>query len=101
MEIRKTRSDELETLMKMYENARIFMAENGNPDQWGKNIRKDLLSPLILTPAVLTSANTVAGSLQFFTIRQVRMTLISTYVTAGGLMIFPMGLSTASSQTEL
>lgn len=36
MEIRKTRSDELETLMKMYENARIFMAENGNPDQWGK-----------------------------------------------------------------
>ena len=35
MEIRKTREDELELLMKMYENARIFMAETENPDQWG------------------------------------------------------------------
>lgn len=35
MEIRKTRPDELELLIKMYENARMFMASHGNPSQWG------------------------------------------------------------------
>ena len=35
MEIRKTTPDELELLLKMYENARMFMASHGNPTQWG------------------------------------------------------------------
>lgn len=32
--IRKARSEDLETILKIYEDARAFMAENGNPDQW-------------------------------------------------------------------
>ena len=35
MNIRKTNLEELKTIMNLYENARIFMREHGNPDQWG------------------------------------------------------------------
>lgn len=35
MEIRKTRPDELDTVMEIYAYARVFMAKTGNPDQWG------------------------------------------------------------------
>jgi len=31
MEIRKTKPEELNILIRMYENARIFMASHGNP----------------------------------------------------------------------
>lgn len=34
MNIRKTTLKETELLMEMYANARAFMAEHGNPDQW-------------------------------------------------------------------
>lgn len=35
MEIRKTKIVEINEVMKIYEAARKFMKENGNPDQWG------------------------------------------------------------------
>ncbi len=35
MEIRHTREDELDAVMNIYARARQFMAENGNPNQWG------------------------------------------------------------------
>lgn len=35
MEIRKTKPEELDVLLKMYEHARSFMASHGNPSQWG------------------------------------------------------------------
>ena len=35
MEIRKTKMDELETVMELYAQAREFMARTGNPRQWG------------------------------------------------------------------
>ena len=35
MEIRKTKPEELNILIRMYENARIIMASHGNPLQWG------------------------------------------------------------------
>lgn len=35
MQIRKTRPEELPVLMRMYEEARSFMREHGNPNQWG------------------------------------------------------------------
>ena len=35
MEIRKTREEELPILIRMYEEARQFMRETGNPNQWG------------------------------------------------------------------
>lgn len=35
MFIRKTKKDDLEKVMKIYEDARDFMKENGNPNQWG------------------------------------------------------------------
>lgn len=35
MEIRKTSISEIDTLMGLYSQARKFMAEHGNPNQWG------------------------------------------------------------------
>lgn len=35
MEIRKTRAEELDAVMDIYAYARGFMAEHGNPTQWG------------------------------------------------------------------
>ena len=35
MEIRKTRLEDLNTVMVLYAHARAFMAEHGNPNQWG------------------------------------------------------------------
>jgi hypothetical protein len=37
VEIRKTVYDELDKVMEIYENARKYMKENGNPNQWGDN----------------------------------------------------------------
>ena len=34
--IRKAVREDLPGILKIYENARKFMAENGNPNQWGK-----------------------------------------------------------------
>ena len=36
MEIRKTRPEELSRVMEIYAAAREFMAQTGNPDQWGR-----------------------------------------------------------------
>ena len=35
MSIRKARKEDLQTIFAIYQEARQFMAENGNPDQWG------------------------------------------------------------------
>ena len=35
MEIRKTKPEELPALLEIFADARRFMAENGNPTQWG------------------------------------------------------------------
>ena len=35
MTIRKTESADIETITAIYEHARAFMAEHGNPSQWG------------------------------------------------------------------
>lgn len=37
MHIRKTRMEELDTVMDIYAYARKFMAETGNPTQWGNH----------------------------------------------------------------
>ena len=37
MEIRKTKLSEINTVMKIYEAARNFMKQTGNPNQWGDN----------------------------------------------------------------
>lgn len=37
MKIRKTNMADLDTLLKMYENARKFMTSHGNPTQWGNS----------------------------------------------------------------
>lgn len=51
MEIRKAREEELPRIMAIYARARRFMAEHGNPDQWGPTmwppeelIRSDIAS---------------------------------------------------------
>ena len=35
MEIRKASMQDLEQIMHVYKNARKFMRENGNEEQWG------------------------------------------------------------------
>ena len=35
MEIRKASAQDLDQIMQIYENAKTFMRENGNKDQWG------------------------------------------------------------------
>lgn len=35
MEIRKSTEQDFDRIMKIYEHARAFMAEHGNPNQWG------------------------------------------------------------------
>ena len=35
MEIRKVSAQDLDQIMQIYENAKAFMRENGNKDQWG------------------------------------------------------------------
>ena len=35
MNIRKTELTDIEELQKLYEHARTFMADHGNPTQWG------------------------------------------------------------------
>ncbi|MCI8640038.1 MAG: GNAT family N-acetyltransferase [Coprococcus sp.] len=48
MEIRKTKIEDLERILQIYEDARAFMRENGNPTQWGETepkpqrIRQDI-----------------------------------------------------------
>ena len=37
MEIRQAKYEELDSVMRIYEEARAFMMEAGNPDQWGTN----------------------------------------------------------------
>lgn len=36
MQIRKTSIDDLNKVMEIYDNARLFMRKNGNPNQWIK-----------------------------------------------------------------
>ncbi len=36
MEIRKAEASDLGKILEIYENARSFMAQSGNPNQWGK-----------------------------------------------------------------
>lgn len=50
MEIRKTNYSELDEVMSIYEHARGFMAEHGNPTQWGttepkrETVEQDILA---------------------------------------------------------
>ncbi|MCL2816749.1 MAG: GNAT family N-acetyltransferase [Oscillospiraceae bacterium] len=37
MEIRRTHENDLEKVMDIYKTAREFMAQSGNPNQWGNN----------------------------------------------------------------
>ena len=42
MNIRKTELTDIEELQKLYEHARTFMADHGNPTQWAIPIRPNL-----------------------------------------------------------
>ena len=39
MQIRQADIEDLPQLLALYDHARIFMAEHGNPAQWGKTTR--------------------------------------------------------------
>lgn len=48
MEIRKTRPEEIDKVMAVYAHARQFMAQHGNPNQWGttKPYREDVIQDI-------------------------------------------------------
>lgn len=48
MEIRKTRPEEIDQVMAVYAHARQFMAEHGNPNQWGttKPVREEVVEDI-------------------------------------------------------
>lgn len=37
LEIRKARTEDLDYIMEIYKRARLFMAQTGNPNQWGNS----------------------------------------------------------------
>lgn len=37
MYVRRSKQEDLQAMLEIYEDARAFMRENGNPDQWGDN----------------------------------------------------------------
>lgn len=49
MEIRKTKIEELDQVMAIYARARQFMAEHGNPNQWGtiKPAREQIVTDIM------------------------------------------------------
>lgn len=69
MEIRHTTEQDFEQIMKLYENARAFMAAHGNPNQWGPTnwppsqlIRQDISAG---TSYVCVHENRIVGTFFF------------------------------------
>ncbi len=68
MEIRKAGIGDLEQLLALYRKARMFMAEHGNPDQWGENYPpSDLLERDIASGSsyVCTDCGKITGAFFF------------------------------------
>lgn len=69
MEIRHSTEKDFERIMELYEHARLFMAEHGNPSQWGPTqwppgqlIHDDILYK---TSYVCIHANIIIGTFFF------------------------------------
>ncbi len=69
MEIRKSKQSDLSEMLALFEQAREFMEENGNPNQWGKHypetfiIEEDIAN---CTSYVCIDENKVVGTFMFF-----------------------------------
>lgn len=67
--IRRAIPTDLPAILAIYESARQFMAENGNPDQWGNGypdeavVREDLEQEQLY---VCTDGGTIAGAFCYF-----------------------------------
>ena len=57
MQIRKATIEELDEIMKIYAFARNFMAEHGNPTQWGQNkpSKEQIESDILTTKQIFIS----------------------------------------------
>ena len=93
MEIRKTRPEELDVLLKMYENARRFMATHGNASQWGNTYP----SPQLILDDI-TEGN---SSLPLSIIKKALIPLICASTKVNGSMTPVTELFTASLPPEM
>lgn len=68
MEIRKTTLNDLDEVMTIYQKARQFMREHGNPEQWqGKPTRQQIEDDIAKSQSyVCIHENKIAGVLCFF-----------------------------------
>lgn len=68
MEIRKTRPEDLDTIMEIYAHARRFMREHGNHSQWadGRPFRQDIEADIAENCSyVCTHDGVVVGTMRF------------------------------------
>ena len=86
MEIRKTKPEELNILIRMYENARIFMASHGNPLQWGNTYPAPQILWTIFPPGTAMSVWSMIRSLLLFIIKKELMILMSGSMKGNGSM---------------
>lgn len=69
MEIRNTHRDDLEEILEIYESARQYMVNHGNPNQWGNGYpdEKILLADIATrNHFVCTDGNRILGCFAFF-----------------------------------
>ena len=101
MEIRKTKPEELEVLLKMYEHARRFMATHGNASQWGNTYPSPQLILDDITEGnsyVCTEKDQIVATF-YYKKGLIRLTCASTKVT--GSMTPVTELFTASLPPEM
>ena len=101
MEIRKTRPEELDVLLKMYENARRFMATHGNASQWGNTYPSPQLILDDITEGNSYVCTEQIRSLPLSIIKKVLILLICVSTMATGSMTPVTELSTASLPPEM
>ena len=70
MHIRKAAQQDLHSIMKLYENARIFMREHGNPDQWGTAYPPQNMIEADICPEIYTSVPKTMRSRRFSSIKK-------------------------------
>ena len=69
LSIRKSTANDLPAMLALYADARRFMAENGNPNQWGtthppvETLREDIRQGQLY---VATAGDTIHGVFMFF-----------------------------------
>ena len=68
MEVRHARPEELDTILELFEQAKVFMRQNGNPNQWGANYpgREQIASDIRLGHSYVAETDGEIAALFYF-----------------------------------